>query len=92
MSKFNVMWRVINTACTSLKIEVDFGDTYVEHVLHVVDRDERIIDVYDLDLLLELCGAHHQTADSSETIDTDFDGGPNFFRAMATILSVGQRR
>lgn len=30
----------------------------------------------DLDLLLVLGGAHHQAADSPETIDTDFDGGP----------------
>lgn len=32
----------------------------------------------NLDLLLVLGGAHHQAADSPETIDTDFDGRPAF--------------
>ena len=48
--------------------------TYVEHVLHVINGDERIVDVDNLDLLLELRGAHHQAADSSKPIDSDFDG------------------
>ena len=50
-----------------------FCETYVEHVLHVVNRDEGIVDVDDLDLLLHLSGTHNQAADSSEAIDSNFD-------------------
>jgi hypothetical protein len=34
--------------------------------------------VDNLNLLLELRGAHHKAADSSETIDSYFDGGPKY--------------
>ena len=56
---------------------IDSSKTYVEHILHVVDGDERIVDVDNLNLLLELCGTHNQAANSPETIDSNFDGRPN---------------
>lgn len=57
----------------SLVISSISSVTYIEHVLHVVNRDEGIVDVDDLDLFLQLGGAHNQAADSSETIDSNFD-------------------
>lgn len=54
-------------------MQMQLAITYVEHVLHVLNRDERIVDVHDLNLLLELCGAHDQAADSTEPVDSDFD-------------------
>ena len=46
---------------------------YVEHVLHVVHWDERIVDRHDLDFLLQASSTHHQTSDTTEAIDSNFD-------------------
>ena len=42
-------------------------------LLHVVHRDERIIHRHNLDVRIHSSGSHHQTTNTSETIDTDFD-------------------
>ena len=65
----------------------DFRKTYVEHVLHVVDGDERIVDVHNLDLLLQLCGTHNQAADSAESVDSNFDCRPVAYCGLIAKLA-----
>mmetsp|Transcript_16768 Transcript_16768/g.34365 ORF Transcript_16768/g.34365 Transcript_16768/m.34365 type:complete len:310 (+) Transcript_16768:326-1255(+) len=45
----------------------------LEHVLHVVDRDERVIDRDNVDHGVVLCSAHDQTTNATEAIDTNVD-------------------
>lgn len=59
--------------CTSSNI-IFACKTYVEHVLHVVHRDEGIVDGNDLDLRVVASRSHNKTTDAAETIDTNFDG------------------
>ena len=60
--------------------EVTERGPYVEHVLHVVHRDERIVDRHDLDFLLQASSTHHQTSDTTEAIDSNFDRPSNMTR------------
>jgi hypothetical protein len=48
--------------------------TYVEHVLHVVNRDERIVDVDDSDLWVIAGSAHDQAANAAKSVNSDLDG------------------
>jgi len=50
--------------------------TYVEHVLHVVSGDERIVDGHNLDVGVVSGGAKHEATDATESVDTDLDSGP----------------
>lgn len=44
----------------------------LEHVSHVVYRNE-VIDTYNLNVCIVACSAEYQTADTTETVDTNFD-------------------
>ena len=46
----------------------------VEHVFHVVHRDERVVNCNNLDVLEVRLRSQNETADTTESIDTDFDG------------------
>lgn len=50
--------------------------TYVEHVLHVVGWDERVVDGGHLKLRLVASSAKDQAANATEAVDTNLDGGP----------------
>ena len=70
----------------------DFTKTYVEHVLHVVHGDERIVDVHNLNLLLQLCGTHNQAADSAESVDSNFDCRPVACCGLIAALVLSARK
>lgn len=53
--------------------------SYVEHVLHVVDWDERIVDGDNLDVGIGTCCAEHKTTNTPKSVDTDFNGGHFWF-------------
>mmetsp|Transcript_1181 Transcript_1181/g.2551 ORF Transcript_1181/g.2551 Transcript_1181/m.2551 type:complete len:303 (+) Transcript_1181:346-1254(+) len=44
------------------------------HVLHVIHRDERIVDGDDVHVGLVRRRAHHQASDAPEAVDSDIDG------------------
>ena len=46
----------------------------VEHVLHVVNGDEGIVDCDDLDVWVVASCAHDQAANATKTVDSDLDG------------------
>lgn len=48
--------------------------TNLEHVLHVVWRDEGIVDGDDVDKGIGLSGTHDETSDTAEAIDADVHG------------------
>ena len=49
------------------------GETYVKHVLHVVDRDERVVDGDDLNLWLQTSSSENKTTDTTEAVDSYFN-------------------
>lgn len=51
-------------------------DTYVEHVLHVVNGNERIVDSNNLDLRIQPGSAQDETTDASKPVNSDFDSRP----------------
>ena len=67
--------------------EVAHRGPYVEHVLHVVHRDERIVDRHDLDFLLQASSTHHQTSDTTEAIDSNFDRPGNKHDTIGHVKS-----
>ena len=44
----------------------------LEHVSHVVYRNE-VVDTYNLNVCIVACSTEYQTADTTETVDTNFD-------------------
>ena len=48
--------------------------TYVEHILHVISRNERIVDGNDLDLRFQSGSTQHETTNASKSVNSDFDG------------------
>ena len=50
--------------------------TYVEHVLHVVSRNERIVDGHNLDVGVVSGGTKHETTDATKSVDSDLDSRP----------------
>ena len=46
----------------------------MEHVFHVIRRDERIIDGNDLHIRKTLCRSQHKTTNAAETVDSDTNG------------------
>ena len=57
------------------KIQLNASKTaYLEHVLHVISGDERVVDANNLNEGVFCSGAHHQTANATEAVDADFDG------------------
>ena len=54
--------------------------TYVEHVLHVVNGDEGIVDGDDLDVGHGAGRTEHEATDASEAVDSNFDGSPMLWK------------
>lgn len=50
--------------------------TYIEHILHVVSGDERIVDRNNLNARVCSGSTQHKAANAAESIDSDFNGGP----------------
>lgn len=48
--------------------------TYVEHISHVVNRNERIIHCNNLDLRIQPRSPEHQSSNAAKAIDSYFDG------------------
>ncbi|MBG9499278.1 hypothetical protein ABE44_09205, partial [Bacillus thuringiensis] len=55
-----------------LTLEATVGRVILEHVDHVLQVDERVVDGHDLHLLGGEGSSGHQTTDAAESIDTDF--------------------
>ena len=53
-----------------LALEAAVSGVVLEHVYHVVERDERIVDGNDLDALGK-SSAEHNAANATETVDTN---------------------
>mmetsp|Transcript_9478 Transcript_9478/g.14257 ORF Transcript_9478/g.14257 Transcript_9478/m.14257 type:complete len:205 (-) Transcript_9478:34-648(-) len=56
------------------------------HVLHVVDRDEGVVDGNDVDVGLVRSGPHYEATNTSESIDTDIDA----HISSAVLVLVGE--
>lgn len=54
----------------------EWGTTHVEHVLHVVSRDEGIVDGDHLHIRLVAGSTQDKTTDAAKTINTDLDRSP----------------
>jgi hypothetical protein len=46
---------------------------YVKHVLHVLDRNKRVIDCYNLDLRFQSGSAKYQATNATESVNSYFD-------------------
>ena len=47
--------------------------SYIEHVLHVVQRNERIIHSDDLNIRVRSGSSENQSSDAAEAVDSDLD-------------------
>ena len=52
--------------------ELTVHGVITQHVSHVVNADQ-VVDADDLYIVLVHCGTEHQTSDTAETVDTDFN-------------------
>ena len=50
------------------------NDHYLEHVLHVVRSNERVVDGNDLERWVRAHGTAGKTADAAEAVDAHLDG------------------
>ena len=61
------------TLSLDLTVETSVGGVILEHVDHVVQVDEGVVDGNNLNSLLGVeCSTGHQTPDTAESIDTYF--------------------
>mmetsp|Transcript_8206 Transcript_8206/g.24575 ORF Transcript_8206/g.24575 Transcript_8206/m.24575 type:complete len:472 (-) Transcript_8206:150-1565(-) len=61
----------------------------LEHVLHVVDRDEGVVDCDDVHHRVILGCAHHEATNAAKAVDSNVDGLEGFLRALA-VHDIGK--
>mmetsp|Transcript_15001 Transcript_15001/g.36617 ORF Transcript_15001/g.36617 Transcript_15001/m.36617 type:complete len:218 (+) Transcript_15001:3626-4279(+) len=67
------------------------GSVMLEHVFHVIGRDEGVVDGNNVDHGVVLGGTHDKTSDTAESVDTNVDGLQALLSSL-TVDNVGEFR